>query len=175
MSKVKQVGTPAGVEETHKNSFFHLFSGATFSIVFNLTSAVLVFTYAPRHLALMMSYASRSAYEFTESPQSTPVRLTKPATPVPVEETTPSKAAALSCTHLQFSISLLYPDFKCLTLSVSYLYLLAFFSSKWGSLTAKATEVAQRARGALHEYVASDSAINAANEIFALGMCLTCK
>ena len=66
----------------------------------------LVFVCALDHPADMTSYASRSAYEFTESPQTTPVRPTKPATPAPVtpaEQTpTPSKTAAFSCTHFPF-------------------------------------------------------------------------
>lgn len=45
-----------------------------------------------------MSYAARSAYEFTESPKSSPARPNRPNTPSAAEPPgTPSKTGTFSC------------------------------------------------------------------------------
>ena len=47
----------------------------------------------------MTSYATKSSYEFTETPKSSPKKAPKPETPSAAPET-PTKSGALSCTSL---------------------------------------------------------------------------
>ena len=113
-------------------------------------------THVPCTIDSMTSYASKSSYEFTETPKTTPQKAPKPETPSGSQ--TPSKSSGLSCTSSYSFICCVFRVFADRYLDV-HLFVssgLAFFSSKWGSITAKASEVAQKARGRLHEIVQSN-------------------
>lgn len=47
--------------------------------------------------------------------------------------------------------------------------MIAFLSNKWGSFAAKATEVAQRARGALHDYVGNEASSTIGDDVWSQG------
>jgi hypothetical protein len=108
----------------------------------------------------MSTYAARSSYEFSESPKKSPMR----ASPTPIDPETPSKSA-FSCTP-GFDPSLrALPPIPSLayTHSCFLSYSEAFLSNKWGAFTTKASEVAQKARGRLHEIVQSSPSTPADN------------
>lgn len=113
-------------------------------------------THVPCTSGSMTSYASKSSYEFTETPKTTPQKAPKPETPSGSE--TPTKTSGLSCTSSYSFVCCVFCVFADRYSRVNFFPSsgLAFFSSKWGSITAKASEVAQKARGRLHEIVQSN-------------------